>query len=762
MVIREQDNGGRYDQFVVRIPSLVNQAVHAKKDKARSAQREIINGLVEHPDYDPMLTVFERMQQTLLEESTPKVLNMAANFFATLLSETTNRSRERGNPVKVLNINSSTLAVAEKIVKNDAQLQQSRHLKPLLPKGNYQKVLGYIGDMQEQAKLGRQKIAIYFAPTLSVTEQTRTREEVDRYNKWAVSVNKILEESDDFHYQDGLVGLLKTEPTMQSIQHIRLFEREAAGLSLQDIEKLPYPLTNENMDRITAYVASIMSSPTEDKDTLSTLLAPLLLSPTFFFDTTQGQISHQEAALLVRINSWQERFYHQLVFGTATPQQEEQLRIILNSIPESKRAPALLAIRTWTSLADACDPAFTGFNDRDLWENHPFLVEAGNYFIKTRPEETFAYTDEIGDIYFDEVVLPQLKKRLEQFNLVIEYRKAIGVLPEITVPFSEAHMLLIQEVFLRNAGEEFLERLNEHTEDLKHVAEITWNSIFESHEARDSMHFLPMMKGINIIEFSPDSPARMLGVSQFTIQTSGTPQDWSANVTFQLQRVNMQLLGKLDQSGKLFLKAPVEQEIPGLYRMLNLIAALAFKDLVTQETGRYEVPNKTAKRKQGADSSRTSTHAGSLPRHVQSDAELIRSVYSATGFTPRRVELHKSHLKGAKQYEAAVALYNEAIASNASEDAVVWIRNQLGEARKQAYTISEAKKRTVPNRFRLATIQDPLTRQEQYLETWVIEHTSPKPTLEELNNLSLLYERHYKRTSSLSFLDQLKPWFVGN
>lgn len=77
------------------------------------------------------------------------------------------------------------------------------------------------------------------------------------------------------------------------------------------------------------------------------------------------------------------------------------------------------------------------------------------------------------------------------------------------------------------------------------------------------------------------------------------------------------------------------------------------------------------------------------------------------------------------------------------------------------YKISPEKRLNIPARFSLATIQDPVTGQELYLETWVVEQSNPKPTPEELQSSVRLYERYYRNSSTLAFLDQMKPWFVG-
>ena len=154
------------------------------------------------------------------------------------------------------------------------------------------------------------------------------------------------------------------------------------------------------------------------------------------------------------------------------------------------------------------------------------------------------------------------------------------------------------------------------------------------------------------------------------------------------------------------------------------------------------------------------SHGGSLPR-VQTDKELIRAVYNYTGFTPRTVELHKRWLHGHEEYGTAVDLYNEACAMETSELAMAWITKELKESREKSRKASSAKVKSIPTRFELEHVTDPITGEIRYLRTWVIEHSSPRPTDEELKSPSKLYIRYYQKSSALAFLDQMKPWIVG-
>ncbi len=151
---------------------------------------------------------------------------------------------------------------------------------------------------------------------------------------------------------------------------------------------------------------------------------------------------------------------------------------------------------------------------------------------------------------------------------------------------------------------------------------------------------------------------------------------------------------------------------------------------------------------------------GNLPR-TQKDTDLISDLYKNTGLTPRRVELHRAFLRGAKIYKETVDAYNDARNKNASEEELKILQQQVEESGGKAYRISDHKKLSIPAKFTLTTIQDPITNELRHLETWVVEHTNPKPTDEELQSPKKLFERYYKNSSSLASLEQMKPWIIG-
>lgn len=371
------------------------------------------------------------------------------------------------------------------------------------------------------------------------------------------------------------------------------------------------------------------------------------------------------------------------------------------------------------------------------------------------------YIDEVGREYLEEVLAPRLKERLIELGLAEDLKEEITFLENHVKenPYSKIHLEVIKAVFEANAGTYFLERLNEYTQDTQQVTESVWD------DTLSRIHFLPMESGENIIEFSPDSLPRLLGLKTITMARIGSLKDWQMSTVFEFENAEFVLYSMLDQDGKLEFKGPVAREMPGLYAMLNHIAVLTFHDLVVQEKKERETG--TTKPKERIDNgdkphaqSPDSVHRTSLPRR-QYDRELIGDIYIATGCKPRRVDLHRTPLGRSENYLDAVTLYQDTINQNGSQDEISAAKEILDEARKRMYRISDQKKRSIPAKFSLRTQKDPVTKEELYLETWVVEHTSPKPTTEELASPLQLFKRYYKGSSALAFLDQMKPWFVG-
>lgn len=764
-----RERGNSSEQFVNQIPQLVEQGVLGRPDKARRAQRDLINGLIDHSYYDPVLLAFEQLQRHLLEAKDPKTTENAASFLGKLLLDVKSSVVEGGG-TKILRITPQVLKTIDRMEEHDGKIQKKPFLQTLLT-NNYQYTLTLAAAVKT-AHQGQDAMEIHIVtPPQSESERSKREEERDRFNRWVASIRPLtfMTESGmlSSEQRDAFIDTLKAEPAMTVIPRERLYTRKVGGFSLQDIEDLPYPPSAEDTAKITEYLTAMLSEKLSNTD--HHLIDEIFFGLTMFYDNEDDrQVIYRNHRLLSIINHWQERFVRQLL-SPQDSQTEAGIQKILSGLSQFGKLMVMEGMKQWTAYPLIHDPQHKSVEnyDEDL-QRHPLAIQAINHYRETHPDTTFLYADEVGLRYFAETILPQFEKRLAHFGVLEKFKDRITVIRrELQArPFSEIHLEALREIFERNCGQEFLDQLNKHAVDIEQVTKDVWQKTFE-----EGIHFLPMREGINLIEFSENSVPDILGLVSLSINMSGSLPDWQINVAFQLRNTAIRIMGKLDQDGKLVLTAPLAREIPGLYTMLNHIVVLTFHDLVVQEKSERKEKGEVKKQalqststkspeEQRLSTGRVHSYRGSLPR-TQSDTSLISDVYRAVGFKPRRVEIHPAYLKFAKEYEAAVQLYNEALETDAAEQTLEWLRGELEETRKKAYTISGLKQRSIPDRFKLKTVQDPITGEERFLETWVVEHTSPRPTDEELQSPLKLFQRYYRHSSALASLEQMKPWFIG-
>lgn len=774
---QQHDRDSR-EQFYSYIPHLVQQSIAGRPDRARRAQRELTTGLIADPFYDPVLITFNQIQRLLLQEKSPTRAAAILSFASGLLVDVEKTISDQGG--RTLRVSPLIVRTAQEIIENDGVVQQNRYVLTLvqhtMPK-NYQSMLDAAQFILKAQQTGESTVAIgYLPPAKSADERAKRKEELALFNAWVHSIRQFRSDAEQVagttsrmggSRRDAFVDLIKAEPETTNIFRERLFIRRIANLSMQDIKATSYPPSIEILEQMTTYFATLLSNLTTNRwaDVDRYLATRLFLVPIFFHEP-EGAITYRHHNLLANINLWQEYFTFQLMTGQS--EMAAKIQTILGSLSQPSRYAVLHNAYQFTAHAVEHDPAYTGDNQLEIIDHHPFLSQAMKEYTEAHPEERFVYSDEIGRNYFQVVVLPHIEESLTALGVGELFREAVATIKAelLKQPFSEYHLNALREVFERRCTPEFLERLNLQTHELGSVTDSVWESTFEDEDGK-RIHFLPMEEGLNIVTFSKDSVPSIMGLSSINIVTSGSLQQWQINVSFELQDNLIGINGVLDQAGKLMLKAPLEHEIPGLYRMLNLIAVLVFHDLAVQSrkeqcerNSQGEEERIKADGQKRIEPHRGRKHRSSLPR-VQSDERLVHDVYTKTGYTPRRVELHKAMLKYARDYRAAIEQYEETVRRNAPPQELALVRSQLETTRQHAYRISSKKRESMPARFQLETIVDPITKEERYLQTWVIEHTSPKPTRDELQSPVKLYKRYYRRSSALSLLEQLKPWFVS-
>ena len=211
---------------------------------------------------------------------------------------------------------------------------------------------------------------------------------------------------------------------------------------------------------------------------------------------------------------------------------------------------------------------------------HPVLLQALTNYQETRPDQENVYSDEIATNYLNNTIVPQLEQRLRELGVGEKFKDEIARIKNHTKenPYSKLHLDVIKQIFEKAVGGEFLEKLATHSEDIRQITRKAWE------DAMAQMHFLPMENGENIIEFSDNSVPNILGMRSIKMIRFGQNQDWKIAVKYSLlSRTNFDLLATLDQKGTLTFRTNLQQEIPGLYDLLNHIAVLTFHDLVVQK-----------------------------------------------------------------------------------------------------------------------------------------------------------------------------------
>lgn len=764
-----------------QIPHLIEQSLRGRPNRAERAKKSLMAMVTEDPFYDSAFIIFEATQRLILGEKSPAAARKSILFLGELLQIATASVIQM--EAKYLRATTLTTRAAEKAITNDVNIQQIKYLQTfiqqVIPKG-YSAML-QSAHYLKSASTGQSLEIRFRSPGLSDRDKIKQEQELQLLANWHNLLWEVLQ-ADDLPVgpagamtskRDDFVDVFKAEPRLKVFPRERLVNKSIAGLSIEQIEKIPYPPSNQDLDRMTDYLAGVFSSPMARRD--RSIIEALFFGPTFFRSEPHGVVRYRNFNILASINLWQERFIQQLIYDR-DPHREELARTILQGISERSTGLMLYNALQFTSYPLEHDPQFRGDNAIERYAQHPFLNQAITEFKRANPNVTFFYADEIGRQYFQTVIYPLLRQRLSDFGMS---RKLTGMATVIQTelrarPFSEIHLETLSQYFEEQCGQEFLDRLNRHFNDIRSITRSAWQSILER-----GLHYLPMQQGFNIIEFSEGSMPNILGIESVILNTSGSPQEWEENVTFRLPGTAIAINGKLDQEGRLKLRAPLENRIPGLYTLLNHIAVLVFHDLVIQE--KKEKEEQVKKRGSGVNQQprvdlpqQSRSNGGILPR-TQTDTELVADVYKKTRQTPRRVELHKRHLPGNDGYLQAISSYmeskrkyEEVIRSNRREVETERANTELAvaaaelrAAREHAKKASDSKIRSLPARFNLGSVQDPATNEVRYFETWVVEHTSPKPTAEELKSPIKLFEKYYRNSSALASLDQLKPWFVG-
>jgi len=770
-----QNENGAYAQ----IPGLVEKSIMGRPKDRRRSEKELLDLIKESQHFDPVVIAASYIQQTIVESKQAEGIKTGVTLLNKIVLEGTRTqgiktegAAEYRKEISI-GIRPATVAAAQSLEANDTLVKKSRFISSQLP-SNYGYLMEIASDIQKGAEQGK--------TMLTITHVERPKGDpsfsLEPINAWAESVRGLLlkiqgESKREITSRmcDDLVDHLKQEPEKGLPGRERLYTRKYGEVSLADMETMNYPLSEEDFDKVTDFLLLAFSDNAQPLHEEDRRVLNIFFSHLTTFDDIKGPVPIRNQSILATINSWQENFVENLLFGDDDRKNSQVKQLI------EEKAVYL------TELIWAIPHQFHGNPDRphgvdatlDVFSGHPVTYRYLEEYLAKNPHQAVSrgkYPDELGREYLEEVVIPRLRERLTEFGLIEEKEEEVAFLENQVKenPYSKTHLEAIKTVFEAEAGSYFLERLNNHSQEMGDIAKLVWE------ETNKKVHFLPLSGGSEVIEFSADSVPNLLGLGSIELITSDA-QRGEVLVRFRFKDMNFVLLGTLDlrdEENKLHFKAPLEQDSPGLYTFLNLTGALAMSDLTTQETQEInkrelETENLPTRGKlqgfiewlrRGFSKKLEKPSYRSLPRvRTQKDQDIINEIHG--DFPPRRVSLHRRALVGAERYWNIAGEYVDAIVNQAEEEKTQGLQEEVENARRSLHRISREKKENLPPRFQLGTVEDPVTGEEFYLETWVVEHTSPKPTAEELSSPLQLFRRYYKDSSGLAFLDQLKPWFVG-
>jgi len=771
------------DSAYAQIPGLVEKSIMGRPKDRRRSEKELLDLVKESQHFDPVVIAASCIQQTIVESKQAEGIKSGVTLLNKIVLEGT---RTQGTKTEgaaeyrkeiSIGIRPATVAAGQSLEANDTLVKKSRFISSQLS-SPYRYLMQIASDIQDAEKQGNK--------VLTVVNIDRPRDgssfSLEPFNSWTRSLQ-------DLHLKiqgepkreitsrmcDDLVDHLKQEPEKELPGRERLYTRKYGSVSLADMEIMNYPLSEEDFDKVTDFLLLAFSDNApplheEDKRVLSTFFSYLTT-----FKTPVGDVHIRNKNILSIINSWQENFVDQLLFG-----EDEKNNSQIKRLLEAKAV-------NMNQLIWQIPHNFEGYPDLphntkvtlDAFIGHPVTYRYVKAFLEKNSHQAVGegkYPDELGREYLEEVAIPRLKERLAELGLIEEQQDEIAFLENYVAenPYSKGHLETIKTVFEANAGPYFLERLNGHTEEMEDITETVWE------ETNQNVHFLPLSKGSEEIEFSTDSLPNLLGLNSIE-HTMSNLQNGEVLVRFRFLDTNFVLLSTLDlkeEGNKLHFKTALEEDSPGLYTMLNLISALSMHDLVMQETQETHErkPEKENLPASGAWQKIRDLLRGFIRNRIlkkpeepshrflprvrrQKDQDVINAIHG--DFPPRRVSLHRRALVGAERYWNTAGEYVDAVAKQTEDEEIQRLQETVENARRSLHRISREKKENLPPRFQLGTVEDPITGEEFHLETWVVEHTSPKPTAEELSSPLQLFRRYYKDSSALAFLDQLKPWFVG-
>lgn len=665
---------------------------------------------------------------------------------------------------KHIPLSDSVKRLVSNVEKNHERLSKSRRHHAYLS-GSYKKfVRNVLGILKEG--IAKNEAGVVIAYRGLGADDPMEKQYQKPHSEWIKKIIDLTtflpsdhneqEEKSPILENDQIISLLKEEPRDPSSTRRTFFEEKHAGLSMLEIETLPYPLSENDIEKITYY---LLDTTSEKKLGFTERIIRHIFVP-HHFRGLRTAFNPTNKELTKRINGWLTNAALQIVdYDPNKPINHSLVELLKTYNPIT--SSAIMMLYMLTAHPYELDPESKP-GDNIPWEKYPLYEQIALWYTENLPEEKRfdpAYADEIGQKYFLEILVPKLKKRLNTLGILENQTMIIEAIREsvTAIPYEETLLENILIEFSKRCGEQLLKKLETNKERVANITQLVWSNIV------GNVHYLPIHEGYNIVDFSSQSLPSIIGLKAIRINASGNKSVFKTNIIFELQDSNFQINGIINEKGEALFRGNIEKTMPGLHTILQHIAVLTLHDLVIQEKqqkNRFHLHVGERRKTEEHPQIDENQHRRPIPRQ-QTDDILIKSVHSETSFKPRRVELYKRYVGHGKEFENLCRLYEYGKNKGWSEQFLELVKKQISLARSKLWSPSTKKIENIPPLFRLDTTRDPITGEEVYLKTWVAEHTSPKPTKDELESPLKLYTRYYQNSSALSFLDQMLPWIIG-
>lgn len=754
----------------------VDKALSGNLAKAGKAQNRVVSAMGQFPSLEPVLGVFHRIQQSIVESPNLGRKRELAAFLERALSSSLEASIRRGQTEvtlsdEVMVVTGDIIGGFDKIVASDALAGMDfpvygRYIHEIIP------------GMQAGKAAGKVRTEMVFLRDTNSETAEENHRLMSAWGEWRFDMAVALEaevehpKTDSVSDPDKAVDLLKQEPPKSVEDPSTFFTREIAGMSLGQISNLPFPLGRDDAKGITEYLLGLLNEQPSDFE--KDIVQFLFFEPKAFISFEGEPISYRHQNLFANLSLWQEELIANIFqyYGREQHPDAKGIQVLKAMDRETADLFMIRGVYELLHFPGKFDPDSDYLNHKYLMR-HPIFAFAIHQFLEENSYLAFDFVEEREVLHeFVDDVFSVVIFSIDNAGLTDKFSRSIEVVDRLFQRdfFGEERMGQLKSDFREHSGGAFLEKLNEQSNEIDEITGSSWDAL-----VAEGVHFLPMSDGLNIITFSEGTVPHVLGINQIRILRTGELPNWKIRVGFDMFDGKTRISGEFDQDGNFACRIPIKDEMPGMFKMLHNIAVMTFHDLTIQEqnTPKKRAASKPAKPQELVDvvdspplavdtmAGTIRSTGGTLPR-TQSDKSLIENVYGIRRVRrPHIVELHRVWLEGAADYMVAVDLYNEAVASGMDQATIEVARGELEEARRKSKKASPAKVQNVPKRLQLESIVDPVTGEVRYVRTWRKQHPVPKVPEEEERSPRRRFERRYSSGSHLDSLNQMLPWLIN-